>query len=347
MFVRKKENKSGSISFHIIRKEGRKQILVKSLGSAKNREAIAKLEQRAQDELSGLLRQHSIDFSYEQDEKFIHQMLDNIHQIEVSGVELILGKIFNEIGFNAIKEPLFRHLVLSRICYPGSKLKMIEYLLRHHQLFYDIDAVYRYLDKLNNKHKEQLQDISYEHTLSIFKGKLSILFYDVTTLYFEASEEDDLRKIGFSKDGKTQHPQIVLGLLVSTEGYPLAFEMFEGNTFEGKTILPVIEKFKQKYQLENIVVVADARLLSNKNIEAFINLRYQFILGARIKNESKALQKNILSTKWTNGQTRCYTKSTEINLIVSYSDTRAQKDKHNREKGLKRLEKAIKTGKLT
>lgn len=347
MFIRKKENKSGSISFHIIRKEGRKQILVKSLGSAKNTEAIAKLEQGAQDELSGLLRQHSIDFSYEQDEKFIHQMLDNIHQIEVSGVELILGKIFNEIGFNAIKEPLFRHLVLSRICYPGSKLKMIEYLLRHHQLFYDIDAVYRYLDKLNNKHKEQLQDISYEHTLSIFKGKLSILFYDVTTLYFEASEEDDLRKIGFSKDGKTQHPQIVLGLLVSTEGYPLAFEMFEGNTFEGKTILPVIEKFKQKYQLENIVVVADAGLLSNKNIEAFINLRYQFILGARIKNESKALQKNILSTKWTNGQTRCYTKSSEINLIVSYSDTRAQKDKHNREKGLKRLEKAIKTGKLT
>jgi len=347
MFIRKRENKSGSISFHIIRKEGRKQILVKSLGSAKSAEAISKLDQRAQDELSGLLKQHTLDFSYEQDEKFIRQMLDNIHQIEVSGVELILGKLFNEIGFNAIKEPLFRHLVLCRICYPGSKLKTIEYLLRHHQLFYDIDAVYRYLDKLNNKHKEQLQDISYKHTLSLFKGKLSILFYDVTTLYFEASDEDDLRKIGFSKDGKGQHPQIVLGLLVSTEGYPLAFEMFEGNMFEGKTMLLVVEKFKQKYELENIVVVADAGLLSNENTEALIKLRYQFILGARIKNESNALQKTILSVKWINGQTKCYTKSKEINLIVSYSDARAQKDKYNREKGLKRLEKAIKTGKLT
>ncbi len=147
MFIRKKQNKSGSISFHIVRKQGRKQVLIKSLGSAKDAEAISKLEQRAQDELSGLLKQHSIDFRYEQDEKFIRQMLDNIRHIEVSGVELILGKLFNEIGFNAIKEPLFRHLVLSRICYPGSKLKTIEYLLRHHQLFYDIDAVYRYLDK--------------------------------------------------------------------------------------------------------------------------------------------------------------------------------------------------------
>jgi len=95
MFIRKRENKSGSISFHIIRKEGRKQILVKSLGSAKSAEAISKLDQRAQDELSGLLKQHTLDFSYEQDEKFIRQMLDNIHQIEVSGVELILGKLFN------------------------------------------------------------------------------------------------------------------------------------------------------------------------------------------------------------------------------------------------------------
>ena len=100
-------------------------------------------------------------------------------------------------------------------------------------MFYEIDAVYRYLDKINSKYKELLQDISYRHTLNLFNAQLSVVFYAVTTLYFEASDEDDLRKIGFSKDGKNQHPQIVLGLLVSTLGYPLAFEMFEGNKFEG------------------------------------------------------------------------------------------------------------------
>jgi len=347
VFIRRKKNKSGSISFHIVRKENKKQVLVKAIGSATEPDAIKELEGKAHHYLSALLKQPTLDLGYEQDEHFIRQMMDNIHHIEVSGVELILGKLFDEIGFNAIREPLFRHLVLSRICYPGSKLKTIEYLLRHHQLFYDIDAVYRYLDKLNKKNKELLQDISYKHTLSIFSGQLSIVFYDVTTLYFEAGDEDDLRKIGFSKDGKSQHPQIVLGLLVSAEGYPLAFEMFEGNKFEGQTMLPVVEKFKQKYKLNTIVIVADAGLLSKENISALIQLNYQFILGARIKNESKTLQKSIHTTKWENGQTRVYEKSEATRLIVSYADSRAQKDKHNRDKGLKRLEKAIRTGKLT
>lgn len=347
MFIRKKKNKSGSVSFHIVEKQGRKQILVKSIGSSKDSLEIIKLEQTAISELSSLRKQSNLEFKHEEDELFVRQVLQSIDNIEVSGVELILGKLFNEVGFNAITEPLFRHLVLSRICYPGSKLKTVEYLLRHHQVFYDIDAVYRYLDKLNYQHQEQLQDISYRHTLSILREEISILFYDVTTLYFEASQEDDLRKIGYSKDGKAQHPQIVLGLLVSTNGYPLAFEMFEGNKFEGQTMLPVIEKFKQKYHLDNIVIVADAGLLSNENISAIIELDYQFILGARIKNESKILQNKILSNQWKNGQTNSFTKQNQTKLIVSYADARARKDKHNRDKGLKRLEKAVKSGKLT
>ncbi len=160
--------------------------MIQSIGSAKIPSEIDKLALLAQQELNKLLTQGSLDLKYDQDELYIQTLLKNIHNIEVSGVELILGKLFNEIGFGAIKEPLFRHLVLARICYPGSKLKTVEYLLRHHQLYYEIDAVYRYLDKLTGKHKEQLQEISYYHTLSIFEGKLAVLFYDVTTLYFEA-----------------------------------------------------------------------------------------------------------------------------------------------------------------
>ena len=175
VFIRKKQNKSGTISFHIIQKRGRKQILVKSIGSATTQSEIEKMSILAQQQLEALLQQSRLDLKYNEDELFVQDLLKNIHHIEVSGVELILGKVFNEIGFNAIKEPLFKHLVLSRICYPGSKLKAVEYLLRHHQLFYDIDAVYRYLDKLNSKHKEQLQDISYYHTLSLFEGKIAIL----------------------------------------------------------------------------------------------------------------------------------------------------------------------------
>ena len=249
MFIRKKLNKSGSTSIHIVRKQAGRQVHIVSIGTATNEKELTRLEQVALDKLSALQLQNKLEFNYAEDEAFIQNLQSSIEHIEISGVELILGKLFNEIGFNQIKDSLFRHLVLSRICYPGSKLKTVEYLLRHHQLFYEIDAVYRYLDKVNSKYKELLQDISYQHTLRLFNGLLSVVFYDVTTLYFEASEEDDLRKIGFSKDGKNQHPQIVLGLLVSTQGYPLAFEMFEGNRFEGQTMLPVIEKFKARYSL--------------------------------------------------------------------------------------------------
>ena len=89
---------------------------------------------------------------------------------------------------------------------------------------------------------------------------MSVAFYDVTTLYFEAGDEDDLRKIGFSKDGKSQQPQILLALLVATDGHPLAYEVFEGNTFEGHTMLPVIKAFKKKYKLHSLTIVADAGL---------------------------------------------------------------------------------------
>jgi len=347
MFIRRKRNKSGSTSIHIVRKQDGRQMHVLSIGTANNEEELVKLEQGALDKLSALQLQNSFEFGYAEDKAFIQNLQSSIEHIEVSGVELILGKLFNEIGFNQIKEPLFRHLVLSRICYPGSKLKTVEYLIRHHQLFYEIDAVYRYLDKVNSKYKGLLQDISYQHTLRLFDGQLSVVFYDVTTLYFEASDEDDLRRIGFSKDGKNQNPQIVLGLLVSTQGYPLAFEMFEGNKFEGQTMLPVIEKFKARYNLQQIVIIADAGLLSHENIEALCGLRYKFILGARIKNEPKSLQQQLLSYTWSNGQTHTINKEDGVRLIVSYSEVRAYNDNKNRERGLRRLEKSVQRGKLT
>ncbi|MCW3808157.1 hypothetical protein OM074_21250, partial [Marinilabiliaceae bacterium D04] len=101
-----------------------------------------------------------------------------------------------------------------------------------------IDKVYRFLDKLNNKLKDKVEQIAFAHTLRVLGGNISVVFYDMTTLYFEASDEDDLRKTGFSKDGKHQKPQIFLGLLVGIGGYAIGYEIFEGNTYEGHTLIP-------------------------------------------------------------------------------------------------------------
>ena len=176
---------------------------------------------------------------------------------------------------------------------------------------------------------------------------MSIVFYDVTTLYFEAEHEDDFRQTGFSKDGKHQQPQIVLGLLVSSGGYPLAYGVFEGSKFEGHTMLPVIEAFKEKYHLDQIIVVADAGLLSEKNISAITEKNYHYILGGRIKNESEEIKKQILSLKLGDRDSVCFNKKSNQKLIVSYSTQRAKNDAYNRQRGLQKLEKALAKGKLT
>ena len=133
-------------------------------------------------------------------------------------------------------------MVLARLAFPLSKLKTIDYLYRFQGVILDIDGVYRFLDKLNNQLKNQVEQIALGHTLNILQGNISIVFYDMTTLYFEASEENDLRKTGFSKDGKHQNPQIFLGLLVGLGGYAIGYDVFEGNIYEGYILIPFIEK---------------------------------------------------------------------------------------------------------
>jgi transposase len=173
----------------------------------------------------------------------------------------------------------------------------------------------------------------------------------MTTLYFEAQDEDDFRKIGFSKDGKFQNPQIMLGLLVGEQGYPIGYELFEGNTFEGHTLIPVLEKFQEKFQekfhLRKPIVVADSGLLSRKNIQQLKAKGYTYILGARIKNTSDALAWRIMELNLsTDGAMASLEQEEEERLIITYSDSRAKKDRHNRQKGLARLEKKVRSGML-
>ena len=112
-------------------------------------------------------------------------------------------------------------------------------------------------------------------------------------------------------------------------------------------MLPVIEAFKIKYNLNNLVIIADSGLLSNDNIQDLQQEGYDFILGARIKAESRTVKKKILSLQLRHGESKIISKSDKIKLIISYSDSRAKKDKTNREKGLRKLEKQIKSGRLT
>ena len=249
----------------------------------------------------------------EEDRGLRKQLRRAIRKVQLLGPELVLGQLFDEVGFNQLKEDLFRHLVLSRLVYPGSKLRTVDYLARYWGVVIGVDKVYRYLDKLHTSQMAKAQDICFRHSEMVLGGQVGMMFYDVTTLYFEAEREDDFRRVGYSKDGKHARPQILLGLLVGLHEYPLA----------------------------------DSGLLSNKNVRALIKEGYQFILGARIKNESDELRRRITSLQLEDGESSLLTRPDGLKLVISYSEKRARKDAHNRTRGLEKLEKAYKAGKLT
>jgi transposase len=343
MFVRKLKHPNGRVYVQVVSKSNGRYLVLKSFGAASEEKGVS-LVSKAEQWIRLYTGQGQLDFANE--EAVLKTMLHSIDEHKLVGLELLLGKIFDDIGFNKIRDAVFRQLVIYRIAFPTSKLKTVQYLYRHCGLEWTEDMLYRYMDKLYNKQKELVQLISYEHTLQVLGEQAHIVFYDVTTLYFEIDREDELRKTGFSKEGKHQNPQIVLGLLVSKNGYPLAYDIFEGNKFEGHTMLPVIDKFSKKYGIGKLVVIADAGLLSRSNIEQLEQRGYEYILGAKIKNEPASVQQKILKLSLENGQSSVVERSNQ-KLIVTYSEGRAKKDRYNREKGLRRLQKQLKTNRLT
>lgn len=346
MFVRRKRNASGSVSIQIVDKSSGKYVLYETVGSSKDPDEIEFLYHKAQHKIKTMGSQALLPFNREEELQFVDTFVTSLESMSLVGPELLLGKIFDQIGFNAIEDEFFRDLVITRIVYPVSKLKTTDYLFKYKGIQTSVYSIYRYLDKLHDKQMEQIKTISLDHTLQLLGGKLSVVFYDVTTLYFEASQEDDLRKTGFSKDGKHQHPQIVLGLLVSQNGYPLDYEVFEGNKYEGDTLMPVLEHFKDKYETQRLIVVADSGLMSKKNIACLKEEGYQYILGARIKNLGSELTAQLLDLDLHNKESAAIPMLGSEKLIISYKSSRAKKDAKNRKRGLEKLEKSITSGKL-
>lgn len=347
MFIRRNKNRSGSYSIQIIQKVGRRNRVIKTLGSSSNSEELERLERLASQEIRRLEKQKPL-FQSGTDE-LVKRTLASIsnQQVRVIGPDLILGKIFSRVGYDQIEDDAyFRHLVIARIMSPGSKLRTSDYLWRYHSIELPVDRIYRYMDKLQNKYKEPLQRLTFEYSKRTLGQQLNVVFYDMTTLYFEASEEDDLRRTGFSKDGKAQHPQIKLGFLVGQDGFPLGYDIFQGNTFEGETMLPVLAQIEAKFNLGKPVVVADAGLLSRQNMEGLEQAGYPFILGGRVRSESEAMKQKIQKATIPEGKPTEFKKG-NYRLIVSYSSQRAKKDAHNRKRGLSRLENKIKSKNLT
>ena len=248
MFTRRKHNRSGTISVVVVDKSGGSFKEIHRMGVAHSEEEAAGLEAEARHWIATYGGQQLIDFEGRADKelKTAEDVLSNITSTRLSAAQTIIGKVYDSIGFNEIEDEELRHLVIGRICQPMSKKATVDYLRRHFKNDVSLQKIYRYMDKLNNTQKERVQEISVRHTQALFGGNIGILFYDVTTLYFETTDKDELRNNGFSKDGKNANPQVVLGLLVSRGGYPLSYALFNGAQFEGHTMIPIVDDFIQR-----------------------------------------------------------------------------------------------------
>jgi len=349
--VRRKKNRSGSVSVVVVSKERGKFRELQTIGVSANEDEIKRLYREGQ---LWIREHHAIGDMFdrynqiEYEQTAVRYFFNSIENILLNGTGLILDRVFRLIGFDRIDDDILKSLVTARICQPMSKTGTIDYLKSHFDEDIEQHKIYRYLDRLQDTQKELVQQISVEHTRKILGGKIGLVFYDVTTLYFETDYGDELRKTGYSKDGKHSLPQIVLGLLVSAGGYPLAYSIHEGNKYEGHTMLPVVEDFVKKFELKDFVIVADSGLMNEENVKLLEKSKYKYIIGAKIKTESKAIKAWILSQEKIDGSFYEYQKTpTTRRLIVGYSAQRAKKDAYNREKGIRRLEKEYGSGTVT
>ena len=362
MFVRRKQNKSGSTSVQVVSKTGGKYRVQKSFGSSRDETELTTLERKAQQWVKECEYGNGDDLFPSDDAAAYDEVLAGIgqNQLRLVGPDLIYGRLFDKIGFDTVRtsdNELFKSLVVTRLYRPGSKLKTLRYLAYFMNRYYNEDKIYRFLDNLcwrperrqkekGNDVKHEVEQVTYNQALKVLGGTVSVVFYDTTTMYFE-SREDDVRIPGWSKDGKNANPQVVLGLLVGPGGNPIGYEIHPGNTYEGHTMIPIIEKLQKRFEFPKPIVVADAGLLSKENIKDLEACGYEYILGARIRSQSDRFREKVAALGLKNGESACISPEGDRRMIVTMSDARARKNAADRERGLKRLEKRYKSDKFT
>ena len=285
----------------------------------------------------------------EEDYKVDIRNLDEEQRV-VSGIHDVYGKLFHELGYDrVIKNParykasvkMFENIVLARIANPASKRASVRMLEENFGVSLNLENVYRMMDKLDDGAIERLKNISYMNTKRLYQEKIDVIFYDCTTLYFEAFEEDELREHGYSKDKKFNEVQVLLALLVTKEGLPVGYNLYEGGIYEGHTLIPALKELKAKYEIDKVIFVADAGMLNQENLKAMEGESLEYIVGARLKNLPLKLQKQILNqdnyVEAGGGYKVARFDHQGRKLIVNYSAKRAKKDAKDRERALEKL----------
>jgi hypothetical protein len=301
VFVRKVRTASGAVAVQVMRKSGRRDELVEHVGSAHTDAELGVLLERARRLVTG--DQEAFEFEVPARTERVGDVADwrtgtlTLAPGVPKGATAppgrtaathsrllydVIGAVYDWVGFDVVDDAVFRDLVIARIVEPTSKVDSLRVLADLGAGTVSYKTIQRNLAKVNTgKYRDLIAAKCFTHAAD--RGGLSLLLYDVTTLYFEAENEDDLRKIGYSKERRVD-PQIVVGLLVDRTGFPLEIGCFEGNAAETTTLVPIITAFQSRHGLTNtaMVVAADAGMLSAANLAALDEAELGFIVGSRM-----------------------------------------------------------------
>jgi len=298
-FIRKVRTKSGATAVQVARYVGGRQEIVKHIGSAHTDVELGMLLERARAWLEpdqqaldlGVTPQIPVETPLVNGQSALLEPAPEPAKVDAPGrtestgsvlLRQVLTDVYDQLGFGIVDDAVFRDLVIARIVEPGSKLDA-------GRVLQDLGAdppsyatIKRHLGQvITGKYRDRIAEQCFAYAAET--GGLSLLLYDVTTLYFEAEKEDDLRKVGFSKERRVD-PQIVVGLLVDRTGFPLEIGCYEGNSAETHTIVPIVRQFQARHDLDGVemIVAADAGMLSAANLAALDRAGLKFIVGSRV-----------------------------------------------------------------
>lgn len=270
----------------------------------------------------------------------------------IDGLHDIGGHVFAQLGYDKILSgkkniELLRDIVLMRIANPGSKFKAQRLLANRFARTHDLDAIYRMMDKLYPKIAE-IKAKTFQRAQQLIPETIDILFFDCTTLYFESTETDDLRKFGYSKDHRFNTTQLVLAMATNSDGLPLGYELFEGNKAEVSTLLLCLDSWKKQFNISSVCFVADRAMMSETNLSTLEARGYQYVVAAKLRGMSEELKTEILSDKHYHatllGDELSWTGEFSYKnrrLVVSYKNSRARRDATQREQVINKINKTL------
>lgn len=338
-----------------------KQQTVAHLGVVKNKKDLLRLRKMA-DNLIRLLEKEGLDRDAKiQVKELIHKMTsyDGFGRIvdklmEMTGLSKIIQAIPGKQNFDL--EEVLKLIIVQRLDLPSSKLRTYERQGEHGFQEIELQNIYRSMDLIEPL-VHRFQQWAFETAQTFSPYPIDCFFFDVTTLYFESVEQDSLKEFGFSKDQKYHCVQIVLALVVDSEGMPLAYEIFKGNLAETKTLIPVLESLKSRFSINNVTVVCDRGMASRPNVQALNTTGFHYVIATKLRSISKKFKINDLSefkplpnqTNITDDakvlfRTLQHPQYENTVLIVTYSPKRASKDRKDRERLLEKLMKKLSGG---